>query len=149
MIDLHPPLSAMPLGLIVLAALLEAYCLLRPSAMLAYAAGVNLVAAAIFSLAAFFSGYGAAESANRSFQISNEVISQHHSFGRLLLFAIIPCAALKVISTAASHGKATFRGIYLLFLAISVGLVLYTGYLGGRLVFIHGAGVSASMEQQP
>ena len=147
MIDLHPPLSAMPLGLIVLAAILEVYYILRPSPMVAYAIGINLVAAAIFSLAAFFSGYSAAETANRTFQVTDQAISEHHTFGRLLLFAIIPCAALKIISAIATHNKAIFRGFYLVFLVLSLSLVLYTGYLGGRLVFVHGAGVSAAVEQ--
>lgn len=145
MINLHPPFSAFPLALLVVAATLEVISFFKPSAALRSAIRVNLVFAVFFVAAAFFSGYWASDAANQTFTIADDVIRKHHSVGRLLLFMILPCAALEILSARASHHPKVFRVLYLLSLLFCLGLVVYTGYLGGRLVFVEGAGVSAKL----
>ncbi|RIL05620.1 MAG: hypothetical protein DCC75_11520, partial [Proteobacteria bacterium] len=94
--------------------------------------------------AAFISGYQGSELANQTFVISQDYIDQHHSWGRLLLFAIFPCVALKLCSEWATHNRSIFKAFYYSFLLICLGLALRTGFLGGELVFKHGAGVFAT-----
>ncbi|MBN8550775.1 MAG: hypothetical protein J0M12_15785 [Deltaproteobacteria bacterium] len=144
MIHLHPPLTAFPLALISVATLLEIWCMIRPSSACRAAIRINLILAAVFVVAAFFSGYWASDSANQTFIVSDETIRQHHNAGRLLLFLIFPCAALEFLSAHATHNPKLFRALYLIALVVCFGLVVYTGLLGGRLVFLEGAGVSAT-----
>jgi uncharacterized membrane protein len=141
--EFHPPLASFPFALISVAAGLEFYSFFRPSSGIRAAIRINLVLAAIFVGLAFLSGYSASDSANLTFIIGDDVISEHHNYGRLLLFLIFPCAALEWIAAKAKFNTGLFRLLYLLALVGCVGLVICTGYLGGKLVFEHGAGVSA------
>jgi uncharacterized membrane protein len=103
-----------------------------------------LLAFAILGVtAAFFSGYQANELANQTFKVDDAAISLHHSLGRWLLLLAIPLGGLGITAEIATQGKQVFRGLYLFCLFISAGLVLVTGYMGGELVFKHGAGVYA------
>lgn len=141
MYNFHPVLSSFPFALLSVCVLLEMCSFFRADQRLQFVIGINLSLAGAGALAAFFSGYQAAELANQSFSVADELISQHHSYGRLLLFAILPCLALKYFSLRASFNKRGFRYAYLGFLAISFGLIIMTGFLGANLVFAHGAGV--------
>lgn len=143
--NLHPPLTAFPLALLLVVAILEIVLLFRPRYRdhLQQALAVNLFFAMVAVIAAFFSGYQASDAANQTFRIADDVISTHHSWGRLLLFAVIPCWALELLGRRARYYRPLFRVGYFLLLAICVALVVVTGYLGGQLVFEHGAGVSA------
>src|SRR5687767_13925614 len=105
MYNLHPPFSAFPVTLITIVFILEALNLIRRREIFGAAALVNLAAAAIAVAAAFFSGYQASDLANQTFRVDDAVISRHHSFGRALLFLIVPCLALKIFSEHAAHGR--------------------------------------------
>lgn len=143
--SLHPPLSAFPLALITVVTLLEIIHIFYRSPNLLYAIRINLALAAVFVIAAFFSGYSASESASQTFQVGDQVIAWHHSWGRLLLFFILPTFILNLISSSAKQNKKVWFGLYYLLLLSCQSLVIYTGYLGGQLVFLHGAGVSATV----
>ncbi|MFM1848173.1 MAG: hypothetical protein RL417_1647 [Pseudomonadota bacterium] len=143
--NLHPPLTAFPLVLLLSIACLEVIAWRRkldwnkPIEVL-------LVFMVVAVVAAFFSGYQASEIADRTFAVPNEPISWHHTIGRFLLFLSIPCAALRFVGARARFNQELFRYGYRLTLAGCIGLAIYTGYLGGELVFRHGAGVYASPE---
>lgn len=141
--NFHPPLAAFPFALIFVVVLLEVLQLLRGSLQFEQVIRVNLVIASIFAVLAFFSGYQANDLANQSFVVTDSQISQHHLFGKALLFSLIPCLALRFLAPSAKHGAKVFWGIYYLLLTICFGLVMYTGYLGAELVFGHGAAVRA------
>jgi uncharacterized membrane protein len=144
-IALHPPFSSFPLALIVVAALLEiSRCFVKRD-WIESCISVCVALGAFFVACAFFSGYSASEHADATFAVPDEVIGLHHTFGRFLLFAMIPCVALRFISLTATHGKLGFSIAYRVILSLCVALVLYTGYLGGRLVFEYGAGVTAAI----
>lgn len=146
MYNFHPPLSSLPFALLGVIGFLELANLLRRSDTLRAAITVNVVLAALGTVLAFFSGYQASELADQTFKIPDDAISLHHACGRALLFAVLPCAAVRIISERATHALGLFRALYYISLAISLSLVVYTGYLGGKLVFEHGAGVSAAIE---
>lgn len=144
-LNLHPPLTAFPLALIVLVVALEIYSWFRGEDWrkpIEFVLVLTVVAVA----AAFFSGYQASDGADQTFLVPDEPISRHHTAGRFLLFLIVPCAALRFVATRARFNARGFTVAYGVVLAICLGLVIYTGYLGGELVFIHGAGVSAAPE---
>ena len=135
--NIHPPLTAFPVALLVvsfLAALFEAYGYKQ----LKIVARVNLLIGAIFLVGAFISGYQGSEFASGTFKVANETIDFHHTIGKLALLALVPVLSLLFYYERSKILKV----FYLFFFALEVGLVLYTGYLGGELVFRHGAGVT-------
>ncbi len=144
MFHLHPALSTFPPVLLLIAGALELAALVGV-AELRRTIRLLLWLAVPGVLAAFFSGYQASDSANQTFVIADQAIGAHHNLGRLLAFAIIPCAALEWVATSARHAKAFFEWLYRAVLMTCVGLVISTAYLGGELVFRHGAGVFAIM----
>ena len=142
--NLHPPLSSVPITLLVVTILLEIIHIVRPSSGARSAARFTLLFSACSAVLAFFSGYPASDAANQTFLVPDEAISRHHTIGRLFLIAIWPCVAVSWISDRARHAQAMFRGAYFILLFLSASLAIFAGYLGGELVFVHGAGVSAS-----
>lgn len=141
---LHPALSSFPPALLILVAGLEVASYFGVQ-QLRRSIDIILLLAVVFVLAAFFSGYDAAETANRTFIVAEHAIAEHHNIGRLLAILIIPCAALEQIAQRARHGQKFFWSLYLALLTVCVALVVWTGYEGGELVFKHGAGVSATL----
>ncbi len=141
--NLHPPFSAFPFALFVATILIELVSLGRSSPHLTTAAKISLMGAAIGTVLAFLSGYEASEIANQTFTVSDEIIAEHHNIGRLLLFSALPCLALRILLDKARFYVRTLRFIYAILLLTCLGLVTYCGYLGGELVFGHGAGVRA------
>jgi uncharacterized membrane protein len=139
--NIHPFLSSFPVALIITAFVLEVFSLFTASEKWRTVIFTNLIFAAIFTLLAFVSGYQAKEIANQTFQVSEDLILFHHYWGRALLFCVIPCVAFHFFMQRSP--QAMIRYLYLLSLALITAIALYAGYLGGELVFSHGAGVKA------
>lgn len=99
---------------------------------------------ALTAAAAFFSGYRGAEEASKSFVVGRELIEQHHSLGRLFFILAAATAVAGAVSRAAVYQRTFFRSLYLVLLAGAVCSGIVAGYMGGSLVFEHGAGVSAT-----
>lgn len=142
--SLHPPLSSFPIALVLTAAGLELLGLVWRKDFLRHAVSVNLVAAALGIVAAFLSGYGASDTAQKTFIISDDVIEAHHEVGVLLLIVVFPCVAMHFVRTIALRAKLLWHAAFYLLLAATVVLTVVAGYRGGKLVFEHGAGVSAT-----
>jgi uncharacterized membrane protein len=142
-LHLHPALTAFPAALLPAALLLEVWSMVRRSPSASSAARILVTLGVIGVVAAFISGYQASELADQFFEVPDEPISAHHAVGRLLLFVSIPMLAVMWIGEFATHAKGMFQAIYRVLLLVSVGLVCYSGYLGGELIFRYGAGVHA------
>ncbi len=142
--NFHPVLTTFPFALLSVVVLLELWAAFRASDKLQFVISLNLVVACLGIGFAFLSGYQASELANKTFVIPDDVISQHHSYGRLALFLTAPCLALKYFSLKATYNRQGFRFAYLGFLALIYAFTIMTGYLGAELVFSYGAGVKAT-----
>ena len=142
-LSLHPPFASLPFAFILVVIAFELLSLFLKRPWMRHAALVVLAFAAIAVAAAFYTGYQASESANQTFVVADSEIADPQFYGRLLLFTIIPCAAVGFFSVIAKYSQSLFRAVYLFLLLVSLGLVVTTGYLGGKLVFEHGAGVVA------
>jgi uncharacterized membrane protein len=146
-LDLHPPLSSFPIALITVAAMLEFAGAVLNRKILSQTAGICLRIGGVFLIAAFITGNLASEHANQTFTVPDEAIASHYNMGRLLLFCTVPCIALEIFSKRATHGRVGFVIAYRVVLAFIAALVLYTGHLGGELVFEHGAAVKARLQE--
>lgn len=141
---LHAALTVFPAALFPIALCLEGCLALREKRELRFAQSLLLFIATCFVIAAFLSGYIASDRADRFFEVPDEPISLHHSFGRLLLFSSIPLIGLMWIASRARHAVGLFRWLFRALLLLCAFLSAYTGYLGGELVQRFGAGVHAS-----
>jgi uncharacterized membrane protein len=143
--SLHPALTTLPSAMILSIFVLECLHLYPRSSRWRQhtqaALPVLHVLACLGVGAAFFSGYSASERANQSFCLQTDPIEWHHLCGRALLFLYPAVVALFFTARSAQYSRRLFQGLYLMGLLVSTMLVAYTAYLGGELVFSHGAGV--------
>ena len=154
MINPHPPLAAFPAVLLTLVIGAEAasYLVLRDE--LRRFARMVLCALALFAPATYISGYWGVDHANASYQVPTEAIARHQGSAKLFILLLVPLfivALLQnlVVDGEGAHRKLTvIRGFYLVLLLMCGVCVFTTSYLGGALVFTHGAGVLVGAPQE-
>lgn len=144
MINLHPPATTFPFAFVLLLCAIEIWLFFRPAAHLFHTRDLVLGAYGIGVVLAFFSGYHGSEFADLEQETLAAAVSLHHTIGKILLFVTIPTVLFGLVYTRATQGKYVLCAGYYVLLCIALGLTLYTGYLGGELVFSYGAGVEHS-----
>ncbi|MCS7177582.1 MAG: DUF2231 domain-containing protein [Candidatus Kapabacteria bacterium] len=142
MLPIHPAIVHFPIALLPLAAVLRWWLLWRPSPWGDPAARLCSWLGTLFLAAAVISGQAAIpthmpEEATPVFQL-------HQQLGTLLLLWYGSIALWEV----ARHHKMRRVELLALTLAHSIGsaIVLFTGSLGGRLVYEYGVGVTAGQD---
>ena len=144
-IPIHNALSSLPLAFIGLTAFLVIVDLFGwQRDHIRFSIKISLLCSLAAVIASFYTGYEASEQANKFFEVSDDVIAHHHSYGRLLLFLIIPTVGMYWVAHYATHLKLLFKALFFVLLIACCYLVLVTGKLGGELVFVHGAGVKGN-----
>lgn len=141
MINLHPPATTFPFAFVVLLCAIEVWLFYRPAVQLYYTRDLVLGAYGIGVVLAFFSGYHGSEFADLEQEALATAVSLHHTSGKILLFVTLPTVLFGLVYTRAKQGRHILCAGYYVLLCIALGLTLYTGYLGGELVFSYGAGV--------
>lgn len=153
--DLHPFLASFPVAVISLVLLLELAALVasRFSRELRMAAGINIVLGVPLIVLTLISGYDAGENASKMFEVPDQAIADHLFWGRMVLFAVIPLAIVKVtllyLELTQKPRNTPFSLLYALLLLVTCSIILRAGTLGGELVFKHGAGVSVESGVTP
>lgn len=142
---IHPPLTIFPLPILCLVILLEIMSKVNPQYSSPKIIFLLLICFLISMTAAFFSGYHANEYADMTFKITDDIISTHHTWGRLAFILSFPLLAFNWISQKALFNKKIWHSIYYILLLTVALLIIWTGSLGGKLVFEHGAGVYATI----
>lgn len=144
---LHPILSGFPATLVVLLLAAEGFSMLtlakeEPKNRELFAIRRFLVIALVVSVvASFLSGYSASNLLGEVTKKHEELISSHHSFGKLVLVNSIVLAAFFWLAQIANHGRIWFRLLYLVALIFQLSLSFVTGSKGGEMVFDHAIGV--------
>ena len=147
----HPPLSGFPFVLVFLLTALELRALFLKGDDLKVwndrTVGVLLSFSLVMIPLTYFSGYFGADFANARFEVPEELILQHQLWGKSALFLMIGCGvAFALYSAAPQHKAGARKGLRLLYrigIFSLVALLARASYLGGQLVFEHGAGVRA------
>lgn len=143
MIALHPPLSGMPLAFIALLVVVEVMrCLGAWRERLCVTRTILILSVVVSTVCAFLSGYQASSPLGDLSVEVQDALGQHHAYGRLLLINSLLMGAFSWIAARAVHGKKAMASLYLVTLVIQLGLTLWTGYMGGSLVFDRGLGVA-------
>ena len=143
MIALHPPLSGMPLAFVVLLVVVEVLrCFGAWRERLLVTRRVLIISVVVSTCCAFLSGYQASSPLGDLSVEVQDALGQHHAYGRLLLINSLLMGTFSWIAARAVHGKQVMIALYLVTLVIQLGLTLWTGYMGGSLVFDRGLGVA-------
>ena len=142
----HPPLSAFPAVLLTLTIGLELYSVLKKSEYFSLLARRAFYLVCVISPLTYYTGYWGSDFANQSFSVPEDDIMFHQTIAEALLMSLALTLICSLASKHAEHGKNVVNGFYRLFLFTSYCIVLYTSFLGGHLVFSHGAGVDLYQE---
>ena len=144
MFNPHPPLSGFPFILLSVALASEILSFFWQQENCRKFALNCLWVACLVSPITYFSGYWGAEYANQSFSISEDVIANHQAWAKFYLISLVSTLLFSILSR--EYKTRLLRALFLLCLALSFSLASFTALKGGRLVFEHGAGVSAEIE---
>lgn len=139
---IHPPLASFPFVILVLIFVFDGLALLSKKESCSTCSSVLCITALPLSLLTYLSGYFSSEEASRAFSVSSDMISQHETWGKLLLLSLFALFVLRLCLDSAENPKIIFP-LYGACLIGSLALAGYTSFLGGSLIFDHGAGVSA------
>jgi uncharacterized membrane protein len=134
-LDLHPAVVHFPIALAVVGAVAEVVYLILRRPWVKWFGPILITLALAGSGAAYFSGQSVEDKAVD--QGVPQVAVQKHETS-----CVWALAALGLATLLAWAVRPTGKGIWLsaLIALAAAGLTLYTGYLGGELVYIHGAG---------
>lgn len=141
-LDLHPAVVHFPVALAAVGAVSEVGYLFFRRPWIRWFAPVLLTLALAGSGVAYFSGQAVHDKAVDQ-GVPHDAIEKHESA------CVWSLGALGLAALLAWAVRTSGKGIWLsaLVALAAAGLTLYTGYLGGELVYVHGAGhVKASAQ---
>lgn len=144
MFNVHPPLASFPFVLCSVVVVAELLSLWTKSATIRHYAGISLIFCICVTPLTYLSGYLAVENADKTFQVSPDIIEAHRTLARMFLISLVPIGLLKIISERRIE-KPSLRYLYLGVLIAAYGVVGLTSFRGGELIFSHGAGVEAQL----
>ena len=140
MYNLHPLLSAFPPVLLSLSVISEIVFLFKRNEQIRLFANQLFVLCCLVTPLTYISGNYFADQASKTFEVSEAAIVHHYDMAKLFLFSIILNGLVFYATRNTKHYI-----YHLLFLSLNFMLLAYVGFLGGELVFSHGAGVSATI----
>ncbi len=134
-LDLHPAVVHFPIALAAVGALAEIAYLLIRRPVFKWLGPILLTLALLGSGVAYFSGKAVGDKAEHQ-GVPEAAVDDHENSCLWALGAI----GLATLLSWATHPRG--RGIWITALAafVAASLTFWTGHLGGKLVFIHGAG---------
>ena len=134
-LDLHPAVVHFPIALAVVGALAELAYLVMRRPWIKWFGPILLSLALAGSGAAYFSGQSVQDKAVEQ-GVPHPAIEKHE---QSCVWALCALGLATLLSWAV---RPRGKGIWLsaLVAVAAMGLTLYTGYLGGELVYVHGAG---------
>ena len=142
----HPALSGFPPVLLTLLIVSELWSMYSKRQMHSVQSFLLIVLAGTLPLT-YFSGWWAADGASASFEVPDDAVAMHQLAAKAFSLSLfLPLLAFYLERSALDdarrrHLQRLFRaGLLLSFCAAAA-----TGYLGGRLVFEHGAGITGTL----
>lgn len=140
--DLHPQIVHFPIVLITVSFILQLIKVVKRTDNLLWQPFLFALSGLITGFAAAFSGQRAESTLSDVNPIVHEAIERHELFANLTVWILLPL----IISWGYYSGKMKsarkFEIAILIALTFLTGIVLITGHLGGKLVYIYGVGIS-------
>jgi uncharacterized membrane protein len=140
-LDLHPAVVHFPIALGLVGAVAELFYLVLRRPWVRWFGPVLLTLALAGSGAAYFSGKTVGDKAEHA-GVPEAAVDKHEES---CLWALGALGLATLLSWAV---RPSGKGLWLstLIALAAAGLTLYTGYLGGELVYLHGAGQVKAVE---
>lgn len=136
--NLHPLIVHFPIALIIVVAMCDFIVIMTARKSFSQAATIVAVFAALGAITAVITGLLAADSVWHP-EAAHELVETHETVGFVFLGLVIILAVFRLAAGDRIHGRFKWIGFFIA-LAAS-GVVAYGSYLGGEMVYTHGAGV--------
>ena len=133
--EIHPSIVHFPIALGVVGALFAVVYVVFRKEWLRWFAPILLTIALLGAVAAYFSGQSAEDRAE-DLNVPHEAIEEHEESS----FWVLGLFGLGALLSWATHAKRRGEWIAALIAVMAAAAVLRAGYLGGHLVYVHGAG---------
>jgi len=140
---LHAMLIHFPIALLMAGFLSEAMALFSKKEFFKNAAFYLLLLGALGAIAAYFSGNYAGEGIEEG--PLKGPIEAHEEAATVTLWLAIIAAMFRVVIFYLKYSRSWIKWVSIILFAVVIGSVVRTGYLGGQLVYSHGAGVQLSL----
>jgi uncharacterized membrane protein len=142
-LDLHPIVDHFTIGLLVIAVLTDLVASLLPArAWIRYMALTLMILGAIAAGASYGTGDIEADRVWKSLgNEAKQVLHRHAELGEYLAITFAVLAVWRILVESFSFMSGT-RPIYLIVAVIAIGVLTYTGHLGGDLVYDYGVGTA-------
>ena len=133
--EIHPAIVHFPIALGVVGALASVVYLILRKEWLRWFAPILLTIALLGAVAAYFSGQSAEDRAEE-LKVPHAAIEEHEESS----FYVLGLLGLGALLSWATHAKRRGEWISTLIAVMAAAAVVRTAYLGGELVYVHGAG---------
>lgn len=140
---LHAMFIHFPIALLILGFVFEVVSLIFKREHFKRAAFYLLIAGALGTVASYLSGNAAGEGIEEG-SLKNP-LELHEQAATISLWLTIATAAFYIIIAITKYKKNWVKFIGTLFFAAVISSIAWTGYLGGQLVYKHGAGIELGL----
>ena len=140
-IPLHPQLVHYPIVLITISFFFDLVGAVRDSKNWTQFGAVLLALAVVFALAALLSGQSAEDLIKPMSEDFHNAVEEHENLATFTFFYILLLGIARAWMQIKDKLNLWMRWGYVVLAGISVILIMRVSHLGGRLVYIHGAGV--------
>lgn len=147
MFNPHPPLTGFPIVITTLFILVELYSLFK-NRVLKPLSVFLLSSLVVFSVSTFISGYFGFDYANTIKDTPENLVDRHQSFAKVHLILLVIMIIFYSLKEFYNLKNKLFISSYFLTIIIFAINIYYVGFLGGQLVFKHGAGVAVTNPNQ-
>jgi uncharacterized membrane protein len=142
---LHAMLIHFPIALLIVGFLFEVLSLIWKKDYLKQGAFYLLILGALGTLVSYLSGNAAGEGIEEG-PLKNP-LELHEQAASISLWLSLATAALYSIIIIAKFRKSWLKVISVVLFATVIGSIARTGYLGGQLVYKHGAGIQLGLPE--
>jgi len=136
---LHPKVVHFTIGIFGAAVLFEIIAALIKKESLKHAATWNIYLAALSAASSIITSL-LAESRVPHNEQAHEIMETHETLGYVILGIILVLAIWRLLLRNRPLQK--LESLYLFIAILGIGLTIYSGYLGGEMVYTHGVGVA-------
>ncbi len=140
---LHAMIIHFPIALLIAGFFSEVVAMFSKKVFFKNAAVYLLLLGALGAMAAYFSGYYAGEGIEEG--PLKGPIEKHEDAATLTLWLTIIAAIFRVAIFYFKYNRLWIKWVGIILFATVIGAVARTGYLGGQLVYSHGAGVQLAL----
>lgn len=140
---LHAMFIHFPIALLIIGFLFEMLSLIFKKDYFKKGAFYLLIFGAIGAIASYLSGNAAGEGIEEG-SLKNP-LELHEQAATISLWLTIATAAIYIVVAIIKYKKSWIRIIGTIFFAAVISSIAWTGYLGGQLVYKHGAGIHLAL----